>query len=51
MVDNETTIKSYFPLRGGRVELRPANPDFSTQVYPASQIKIQGKVIFLQREY
>ena len=51
MVENETTIKSYFPLRGGRVELRPANPDFSTQVYPASQIKIQGKVIFLQREY
>ena len=51
LVDNETTVKSYFPLRGGRVELRPANADYSTQVYPASQVKIQGKVISLQREY
>ncbi|QSH41569.1 transcriptional repressor LexA [Lentisphaerota bacterium ZTH] len=48
---DETTVKSYFPLRGGRVELRPANDEFSTQVYPSSHVKIQGKVIGLQRSY
>ena len=51
LVNNDVTVKSYFPLRGGRVELRPANAEFSTQVYPASQVKIQGKVVALQRVY
>lgn len=51
LVQNETTVKSYFPLRGGRVELRPANSEFSTQVYPDAHVQIQGKVVGLQREY
>lgn len=51
LVNNETTVKSYFPLKGGRVELRPANAEFSTQVYPANQVQLQGRVIALQREY
>lgn len=51
LVQDETTIKSYFPLRGGRVELRPANNDFTTQVYPDAHVQIQGKVVGLQREY
>ena len=51
LVQNETTIKSYFPLRGGRIELRPANSEFNTQVYPDAHVKIQGKVVGLQREY
>ncbi len=51
LVQEETTVKSYFPLRGGRVELRPANNDFTTQVYPDAHVQIQGKVVGLQREY
>ncbi|MPN47258.1 LexA repressor [bioreactor metagenome] len=51
LVNNETTVKSYFPLKGGRIELRPANAEFSTQVYPANQVQLQGRVIALQREY
>lgn len=51
MVDEETTVKSYYPLKGGRVELRPANPEFTPQVYPSSQVKVLGVVIALQREY
>jgi repressor LexA len=51
LVQNEATVKSYFPLKGGRIELRPANEEFSTQVYPASHVKVQGKVVALQREY
>jgi len=51
LVQEETTVKSYFPLRGGRVELRPANNEFNTQVYPDAHVNIQGKVVGLQREY
>ncbi len=51
LVQEETTVKSYFPLRGGRVELRPANDEFNTQVYPDAHVQIQGKVVGLQREY
>jgi len=51
MVEDETTVKSYYPLKGGRVELRPANAEFSPQVYPSSQVKVLGVVIALQREY
>lgn len=51
LVDNETTVKSFFPLSQGRVELRPANPDYATQLYDLGAVAIQGKVIALQREY
>jgi len=51
LVNNETTVKSFFPLSQGRVELRPANPDYSTQVYLQEEVAIQGKVVALQREY
>ena len=51
LVQNETTIKSFFPLRGGRVELRPANSEYTTQVYPDAHVHIQGKVVGLQRDY
>ena len=51
MVDEETTVKSYYPLKGGRVELRPANAEFTPQVYPTAQVKVLGVVIALQREY
>ncbi|MDD5697940.1 MAG: transcriptional repressor LexA [Victivallaceae bacterium] len=51
LVENETTVKSYFPLPGGRVELRPANAEFTSRIYPDRQVQIQGKVVGLQREY
>ena len=51
LIGNEATVKSYFPLTQGRIELRPANPDYSTQVYRMDEVMIQGKVVGLQREY
>ena len=51
MVNNETTVKSYFSAPGNIVELRPANASFNSQFYPASEVTIQGKVIGLHREY
>jgi repressor LexA len=51
LVDNETTVKSYYPAPGAKVELRPANPDFESQFYPVEDVSIQGKVVSLQRQY
>ena len=51
LVQGEVTVKSYFPKTGGRIELRPANPDFSVQVYPIADVTIQGKVVGLHRKY
>lgn len=51
LVNNEVTVKTFYRQKGGKIELRPANPEFSSQFYPAAQVKIQGKVIALQREY
>ncbi len=47
----EVTVKSYFPKPGNRVALRPANPEYKEQVYPANEVAIQGRVIALQRKY
>lgn len=51
MVGNETTVKSFFPAPDARVELRPANGDFTSQFYPIESVSIQGKVVSLQRQY
>ncbi|MFA7230113.1 MAG: transcriptional repressor LexA [Victivallaceae bacterium] len=51
LVQDETTVKSFFPLKGGKIELRPANKEFASQIHPAAGVKIQGKVIALQRQY
>ena len=51
MIDNETTVKSYYPAPDARVELRPANSDFKSQFYPVEDVSIQGKVVSLQRQY
>lgn len=32
----EVTVKSFFPKTQGRIELRPANPEYNVQIYPAS---------------
>jgi len=51
LVGGETTVKSYYPLSDGRIELRPANPDFHTQIYQPGQVQVQGQVVALQRKY
>ncbi len=44
----ETTLK-YFYLRGDKVELRPANPSYAPQIYPADKVRVQGKVVSVIR--
>lgn len=50
LVNNEVTVKSFYPKSGNIVELHPANRDFKIQSYPAAEVEIQGKVILLQRQ-
>lgn len=50
LVNNEVTVKSYYPQSNGIIELHPANKDYQIQKYPAQDVAIQGKVIFLQRQ-
>lgn len=47
----ECTVKSYYPHDAHSIELRPANPDYHVQIHPVDQVRLQGKVIALQRQY
>ena len=50
MVGNETTVKSLY-IQDHQVELRPANPVFTSQFYPPDRVVIQGVVIALMRTF
>ena len=47
----ECTVKSFYPHDAESIELRPANPDYHVQIHPVDQVRLQGKVIALQRQY
>jgi len=47
---SETTVKSLY-IRNHQVELRPANPKYKPQIYPAEKVAIQGVVIALHRTF
>jgi len=51
IVDNETTVKSYYPAPDARVELRPANKEFKSMFFPVADVAIQGRIVSLQRQY
>ena len=51
LVNNETTVKSYYLLENGKIELRPANAEYKVQTYDAELVSLQGKVIALHREF
>jgi repressor LexA len=47
--DGETTLKTYFKERDGRIRLQPANPDFEPIV--VDRCEIQGVVVGVMRRY
>ena len=47
----EATLKYYYPQASGMVELKPANQEMQTMLYPADQIVIQGVLIGVFRDY
>lgn len=46
--DEETTLK-YFYREGPKVRLQPANPDFDPIIRDANKVRINGKVVSVQR--
>ncbi len=49
LVDNESTIKYFYPQPPDKIELRPANPAFKPQIYPAWMVEVQGVAAALLR--
>ena len=47
----EATLKRFFRESGGKVRLQPANASIAPLVVPASEVKIQGRVIGVLRKY
>lgn len=49
--DEEATLKRFYPERGGKVRLQPANAEMAPLVVPAKEVRIQGRVIGVLRKY
>ncbi|MEO1299556.1 MAG: transcriptional repressor LexA, partial [Cyanobacteria bacterium J06636_16] len=50
LVGDSTTLKYFHPI-GDRVQLRPANPNYPIQEFPACQVRVQGKLVTVWRNY
>jgi len=48
---SEATLKYYYPMDTGVVELRPANEQLKSHYYPADEVEIQGVLIGVFRDY
>lgn len=48
---DEATLKRFYREPGGRVRLQPANSEMQPILLPASEVKIQGRVIGVLRKY
>lgn len=50
LIDGETTIKSFHRI-DDMIELRPANPEYQSKLYPVQNLIVHGKVIGIMRQY
>jgi len=48
--DEEATLKT-FQKEGDMIALEPANAAYETRRVPADQVKVQGKLVGLIRQY
>lgn len=52
LVDDETaTLKYIYRQADGTIALKPANSRYTTQIYPAGRVKVQGRLVMLVRNY
>lgn len=49
--DSETTLKRFYREAGGKIRLQPANSEMHPIIVPASDVKIQGRVVSVLRKY
>ena len=47
----EATLKRFYREGSGKVRLQPANSEMAPIMVPASDVKIQGRVIGVLRKY
>jgi repressor LexA len=47
----DATLKRFYREPGGRVRLQPANSEMQPILLPASEVKIQGRVVGVLRKY
>ena len=48
---DEATLKRFYREPGGKVRLQPANSEMKPIIVPASEVKIQGRVVGVLRKY
>jgi repressor LexA len=48
---DEATLKRFYREPGGKIRLQPANSEMAPIVVPASQVKVQGRVVGVLRKY
>ena len=51
MVNGEATVKKFFPERGGRVRLQPANVQMQPIIARGKDVEIRGIVVAVLRKY
>ncbi len=51
LIGGEATLKRFYRESGGKIRLQPANSEMQPIVIPASEVKIQGRVIGVLRKY
>ena len=51
MVNGEATVKKFFPERGGRVRLQPANGQMQPIIARGKDVEIRGVVVAVLRKY
>ncbi len=49
--DNEATLKRFYRDSPNKIRLQPANSEMQPLVLPASQVKIQGRVVGVLRKF
>src|SRR5579862_4899212 len=47
----DATLKRFYREQGGKIRLQPANSEMHPIIVPASEVKIQGRVIGVLRKY
>ncbi len=48
---SDATLKRFYREPGGKIRLQPANAELQPVIVPASEVKIQGRVISVLRKY
>jgi repressor LexA len=49
--NEEATLKRFYRESGGKIRLQPANSEMPPIIVPASDVKIQGRVVGVLRKY